>query len=208
MIATIRGELFYKGLTRAVVDVGGVGYELFLSLRSVEKLPSLGSEVFFHVYTSVREDAITLFGFREYEEKEMFLLLTSVSGVGPKLALNILSGISPSELARAISFKDIKRLTVLSGVGKKTGERLCMELKDKVGFAAGDEPGFVPGTAPSEASPDGGMGADVISGLVNLGYPPLKAQQALAAVRARYSPEEISAMRVEELLRVTLRSLA
>lgn len=209
MIACLKGELFRKEPNRAIIDVGGVGYEVFLSLTSGERLPGVGSEVFVHIHTSVREDAITLYGFWENEEKEMFLMLTSVSGVGPKLALNILSGITARGLGRAISAKDIKRLTALSGVGKKTAARLCVELKDKVGFVVGDDDdiSFL-GEGDSTAAPEAGVSSDVISGLINLGYPPARAQQALAAVRHRIPPEELAGMRVEQLLRETLRSLA
>ncbi|MCF6290541.1 MAG: Holliday junction branch migration protein RuvA [Desulfobacterales bacterium] len=208
MIACLKGELFRKEPNRAIIDVGGVGYEVFLSLTSGERLPGVGSEVFVHIHTSVREDAITLYGFWEQEEKEMFLLLTSVSGIGPKLALNILSGITATGLGRAISARDLKRLTALSGVGKKTAARLCVELKDKVGFAIGDDDiSFLDGGDPA-AAPESTVSSDVISGLINLGYPPARAQQALAAVRHRIPPEELAGMRVEQLLRETLRSLA
>jgi Holliday junction DNA helicase RuvA len=109
-------------------------YEVFLSSASLQQMPSAGEEVFLHIHTSVREDALTLFGFVDMEEKEMFLLLINVSGVGPKLAMTILSGIRPDALSRAISTRDIGRLTSVSGVGKKTAERLCLDLQDKVGF--------------------------------------------------------------------------
>ncbi len=208
MIACLKGELFRKEPNRAIIDVGGVGYEVFLSLTSGERLPGVGSEVFVHIHTSVREDAITLYGFWEQEEKEMFLLLTSVSGIGPKLALNILSGITASGLGRAISARDLKRLTALSGVGKKTAARLCVELKDKVGFVVDDQGISFPDEGDPAAAPEPTVSSDVISGLINLGYPPARAQQALAAVRHRIPPEELAGMRVEQLLRETLRSLA
>lgn len=209
MIASLRGELVQKGPGRAVIDVAGVGYEVFLSLRSGERLPAKGAEIFLHIHTSVREDAITLYGFGEPEEREMFLLLTTVSGVGPKLALNILSGIGIQELGHAISTQDSKRLTLLSGVGKKTAARLCVELKDKVGFVSSGDEAVAPGSTdqgPETAS--SGVSDDVISGLINLGYTPVRAQQALAAVRHRVPPEELAGMRLEELLRETLRALA
>jgi Holliday junction DNA helicase RuvA len=149
---------------------------------------------------------LTLFGFTELDEKNMFLQLINVSGVGPKLALSILSGISPVDLARAIVTKDVARLVGLSGVGKKTAERLCLDLKEKVGFiAAGDEaaPDFG-----AESPVSGSKEKDVISALVNLGYPQSRAHIALAVVRRRFSPESLADMRVEELIRETLRSLA
>jgi Holliday junction DNA helicase RuvA len=206
MIACLKGELFHKTPEKVIVMVNGVGYEVFLSAASLERLPPLGEEVFLHVYTYVREDTLSLFGFLDADEKEMFLLLIGVSGVGPKLALGILSGISPIDLARSIATKDVIRLTGLSGVGKKTAARLCLDLKDKVGYiAAGDDgiPDFEP-----EGQVAGAVETDVISALVNLGYPQTRAHVALNAVKRRLSAEKLAEMRVEELLRETLRSLA
>lgn len=206
MIASLKGELIQKSPGKVVVDVNGVGYEVLLSSASLQKMPVAGEEVFLHIHTSVREDSLTLFGFADMEEKEMFLLLINVSGVGPRLALTILSGIRPDRLSRAISTKDIGRLTTVAGVGKKTAERLCLDLRDKVGFMLTlDE------REAGEMIGDGGdhkTTADVISALVNLGYPSVRAHQALAVVRKRMAPEKFSALRVEELIRETLRSLA
>lgn len=206
MIASLKGELLQKTPDKLIVDVNGVGYEANISLSCHDRLPEAGREIFLYIQTNVREDAITLFGFLDIEEKEMFLLLTSVSGVGPKSAMGILSGIRPVELARAISTKDITRLTSAPGVGKKTAARLCVELKDKVGFAVGEDD--MNGEIITASRDDEGPAADVISALINLGYPSVKAQQALAAVSTRRSAEEIAGMRVEDLLRETLRSLA
>jgi len=206
MIACLKGELFHKTPEKVIVMVNGVGYEVFLSAASLERLPPLGEEVFLYAYTYVREDILSIFGFMDADEKEMFLLLIGVSGVGPKLALGILSGISPNDLARSIAAKDITRLTGLSGVGKKTAARLCLDLKDKVGFmAAGDDvlPDF-----DTSGKVAGSVESDVISALVNLGYPQNRALNALTAVKRRLSPEKLSDMRVEELIRETLRSLA
>ena len=206
MISCLKGELFHKSPEKVTILVNGVGYEVFLSAASLDKLPQLGEEVFLYTYTYVREDILTLFGFTELDEKNMFLQLINVSGVGPKLALSILSGISPVDLARAIVTKDVARLVGLSGVGKKTAERLCLDLKEKVGFiAAGDEaaPDFG-----AESPVSGSKEKDVISALVNLGYPQSRAHIAPAVVRRRFSPESLADMRVEELIRETLRSLA
>jgi len=206
MISCLKGELFYKSADKVTILVNGVGYEVFLSSASHEKLPPLGDETFLYTYTYVRDDILALFGFADQDEKKMFLLLINVSGVGPKLALSILSGIRPVDLARAIATKDVARLTGLSGVGKKTAERLCLDLKDKVGLIGGgdaDFPDFEAGT-PME----GGKEKDVISALVNLGYPQSRAHIALAAVKRRFSPDSLAEMRVEELIRETLRSLA
>ncbi len=206
MISCLKGEFFYKSPDKVTILVNGVGYEVFLSAVSLEKLPQLGEEVFLHIHTYVREDTLTLFGFADREEKNMFLLLINVSGVGPKLAVSILSGISPVGLARAIATKDVTRLTALSGVGKKTAERLCLDLKDKVGFIGSGEEGAA---AFADVSPEGDTREkDVISALVNLGYPQSRAHIALATTKRRIAPEAFAAMRVEELIRETLRSLA
>ena len=205
MIASLKGELLYKSLTRVIVNVNGVGYEVRLPLSTYERLPDAGREVFLHIHTEVREDAINLFGFREAAEKEMFQLLITVSGIGAKLALAILSGIKPAELARAICGRDLGRLTELSGVGKKTAERLCLDLKDKVAVLLASQ---APADAAAGAAVDHNIINDVISALVNLGYPPLKARDALAAVRKRLPAATLAGMQVEDLLRETLRSLA
>ena len=206
MISCLKGELFHKSPEKVTILVGGVGYEVNLSAASLEKMPHLGEEVFLYTYTYVREEALSLFGFADTDEKKMFLLLINVSGVGPKLALSILSGIRPVELARAIATKDIIRLTGLSGVGKKTAERLCLDLKDKVGFIAGGEEEFPDIAAGVQA--EGSKEKDVVSALVNLGYPQSRAYIALAEVKRRLPPETLAEMRLEELLRETLRSLA
>ena len=206
MISCLKGELYNKSPDTVIIMVNGVGYEVFLSSASLEKLPQMGEEVFLHIYTHVREDALTLFGFADTDEKKMFLLLINVSGVGPKLALSILSGISPQDLARAIATKDVTRLTGLSGVGKKTAERLCLDLKDKVGFGgSGDEelPDFTTGSQTV-----GSKEKDVISALVNLGYPQSRAYIALSEAKRRFAPEIFAEMRIEDLIRETLRSLA
>lgn len=206
MISCLKGELFQKSQEKATLLVNGVGYEVFLSSDSIEKLPQLGEEVFLYTYTHVREDALHLFGFADTDEKQMFLLLINVSGVGPKLALAILSGIRPADLARAIATKDIARLTGLSGVGKKTAERLCLDLKDKVGVIAGTAEEVPDFGAASQV--EGGKEKDVISALVNLGYPQSRANIALAAMKRRFTPESLAEMPLQELIRETLRSLA
>ena len=205
MISCLRGELFHKLPEKVTILVNGVGYEVFLSSTSLEKLPQLGEDVFLHTFTYVREDTLTLFGFADTDEKEMFLLLINVSGIGPKLGLSILSGIKPVDLARAIATKDVTRLIGLSGVGKKTAERLCLDLKDKVGLIAGgdeDLPDFAAGS-----QVEGSKEKDVISALMNLGYHQSRAYIALSEVKRRIAPESLAEMRVEDLIRETLRSL-
>ena len=206
MIATLTGTLFDKHPGRAIIDVGGVGYEVQISARTYDRLPANSDDVFLYVYTSVREDAITLFGFAHLEEKELFLLLNTVSGVGPKLSLGILSGISASELGEALSMKNMSRLTALPGVGKKTAERMCVELQDKVSHFIRHVSGV--DTDSSEVQVvEGDNVQDVISALVNLGYPQNTAWQALRRVQKGLE-EPVGEMPIEELIRRTLRVLA
>ena len=208
MIATLSGILRHKDPASVILDVQGVGYEVQLSSRTYDKLPLAGEEAFLHIHTHVREDAIILYGFTDREQKKLFLLLTGVSGVGPKLALSILSGIEPAELCNAVNLKDLARLTALSGVGKKTAQRLCMELADKVGGFVGAENASTtgPGTGVPPRS-EGFALQDAASALVNLGYPQETAWQALRAVQ-QADPEGAAAMKVDELIRNALRSLA
>ena len=206
MIAALTGKVFSRTSDRAVIDVGGVGYEVFLSSDSLARLPARPDETFLHIHTHVREDAIVLFGFLEEEEKEMFLLLNTVSGVGPKLALAILSGMKVGELSKSISGQDFKRLTTLKGVGKKTAERICVELKDKVEHL-GPASGFA-SEAQALDPAEGSVLADTISALNNLGYPEAVVRQALTAVRKRLGQEKFAELGITELIRESLRSLA
>ena len=206
MIATLTGKVLIKGLDRVVIDVSGVGYEVFLTTDALTRLPDSSEEIFLHIYTQVREDAIVLYGFLETEDKEMFLYLTSVSGIGPKLGLAALSGMRVAELCRAIAAGDIKLLTSLQGVGKKTAERICVELKDKVGdLAAG---GDLVETAGDVAPGASSAVADVLSALGNLGYNDPVSRKSLTAVKRRLGDEAFYGLSVEELLRECLRSLA
>ncbi len=207
MIATLTGNIQFLYADRAVLNVQGVGYEVFLSADGLARLGEVGTEAFVFVHTHVREDAILLYGFVEEEEKELFLLLTAVSGVGPKLALAILSGMRVAEFSMAVSAKDIKRLTAISGVGKKTAERLCVELKEKVaGFSsAGDGQGE---TILANSAVSGTVMADVLSALINLGYPDPVARQALAAVKRRVGDESFARMKLEEMLKEGLQAIA
>lgn len=206
MIACLQGEFLHKSPETLIINVGGVGYEVYFSQANHVRLPDLGDEVFLHIYTVVREDALNLYGFIDREEKDMFCLLMGVSGVGPKLALNILSGISPSAISRAISTEDIARLTQLPGVGKKTAERLCLELKDKVQFVP--ESQALGATEGALDILDDQRFNDALSALINLGYPPVKAKEALRAVHHQVPEETYAVMSLEELLRHALRSLA
>jgi len=205
MIASLRGILTHKAPDELTVEVGGVGYEVCFSPTGLHRLPEVGAEVFLHIYTNVRDDSIDLYGFSERQEKEMFIVLTSVSGVGPKLAMNILSGMNPAELASAILTTDLARLTRLPGVGRKTAERLCVELKDKVQFLAAQDSGAVVVAHPQEGDQ---LAADVISALVNLGYPPASARQAVERVKSAGSADDYATLSLEEVLRRALRSMA
>ncbi len=206
MIASLSGLVLTKSPNAVILDVGGVGYEAFISGRTYDALPETGHACFLFVQMVVREDAITLFGFSTKDEKDLFLLLVTVSGIGPKLALTILSGIGVVELSRALTVKDVPRLMALPGIGKKTAQRLCVELAEKVGGLS-DLTADMAG--PHAAVPIGEPNAmaDAVSALVNLGYPQGMAWQALRVVEKQL-PEGAEALRVEDLIRLALRSLA
>jgi len=175
VIASLSGIVEAKGPDEAVIDVNGVGYRVFLSERSLARLPAEGGRVKLRVRTVVREDALDLYGFTSQEEEELFLLLTSVSHIGPKVAINILCGMEPAELARSIASGDLVRLTHLKGVGKKTAERLVVELKDKMQPLLAAAPALV---ATGGARVGLGQQSDLVSALVNLGYKPVQAEKA------------------------------
>jgi holliday junction DNA helicase RuvA len=169
MIAHLRGRILEKHPTSLIVEAAGVGYEVAISVASFSGLPAEGSEVSLYVHTHVREDVLALYGFLRPEEKQLFERLISVSGIGPKLAMTVLSGIAADALVSALRSNDLTALTRIPGVGKKTAERMVLELRDKLeGLAAAP-------TAPSI----GGMEEDVVSALVNLGYQRSPAEQAV-----------------------------
>ena len=174
MIAHIRGQLLYKIPNYVVVDCGGVGYELWISVTTFTELGEVGSETRLHVHTHVREDALQLFGFHEVTEKLLFEKLLTISGIGPKLAITVLSGIAADRLIAAIRGGDHGTLTKIPGIGKKTAERVVLELKDKLENLAGTAP-----AAPSDTPSLGATAEDVLSALVNLGYPRPVAQKAV-----------------------------
>lgn len=206
MIASLSGLVLFKSPSVVVIDVGGVGYEAFISVRTFDALPEVGGTCFLFIQTVVREDAITLYGFSRKEEKELFLLLVSVSGIGPKLAQTILSGIGVGALCQAIMAKDLSQLTSVTGVGKKTAQRLCVDLSEKVGSLKGELFERVTVVGPTVASESQVM-ADAVSALVNLGYPQATAWQALRVVEQQLG-EDAKTVRVEELIRLALQSLA
>ncbi|WP_028579748.1 Holliday junction branch migration protein RuvA [Desulfogranum japonicum] len=206
MIATLTGIVRYKTPGAVILDVAGVGYELAISSRTYDSLPAIEEEAFLHVYTNVREDSITLFGFEYIEEKQLFLLLVGVSGIGPKLGLAILSGLNGKELRDAIMLKDYSRLTALPGVGKKTAQRLCMELGEKIGGLQVEDSGSVQAT-PVSGTNESAVMHDAVSALVNLGYHQNIAWQALRRVYNQ-NCQEGDAVSVEELIRLSLQGLA
>ena len=180
MIAQLRGVVVEKNLADAVVDVNGVGYRVHFSLLTLTRIPEEGQPVRIRVRTVVREDALDLFGFLGRAEEDMFLLLTSVSRVGPRLAMTVLSGMEVSELANAIGRGDVARLTKIHGVGKKNAERLVVELKEKVKAVQ------VEAESEGAPPPTADVRGDLVSALVNLGYKALQAEKAaeVAAERA------------------------
>lgn len=180
MIAYLKGNTLFWGENRLVVDVGGVGYEVFAPLSTTTRTQK-GEPVELFIHTLVREDAFQLYGFLEETERDLFLLLIGVSGVGPKVAMAVLSSLPLPELVGAISREDVAMLSKVNGVGKKTASRLALELKDKVGLLGIAAPmTMAAGAAPA---PAGGL-SDAVSALVNLGYSRARAESAVQTVAA------------------------
>jgi holliday junction DNA helicase RuvA len=175
MIAHLRGKLLAKHPNQAIVETSGVGYDVTISVPTFSELPSTGSEVALHIHTHVREDALSLYGFLRLEEKRLFEKLLTVSGIGPKLAITILSGMPAAEMVAAIRGGDVGRLTRIPGIGKKTAERMVLELRDKLPPAGAIPEPSGAGTTPVEE--------DVLSALVNLGYQRAAAEKALESAR-------------------------
>jgi len=196
VIAQLSGTLAQKQPGEVVIDVGGVGYLVLIPLNVFYHLPDIGSPMTLQIHTHVREDALQLFGFRDPAEKQVFLLLMNVSGIGPKLALNILSGIPAEELARALKNGDQLRLVSIPGVGKKLAERMIVELKDKFTNLA-------PPTIDSAVRPEASSQKmqDAVSALINLGY---KKPEIEKTVRDVLKDRELS---LEDVLRETLRQM-
>ena len=176
MIAHLRGQIFSKSPSAVILECGGVGYELAISVTTYTELGETGAGASLHVHTHVREDALLLFGFKELTEKRLFEKLLTISGIGPKLAITVLSGISAERLVGAIRGGDHATLTKIPGIGKKTAERVVLELKDKLD----DMTGWAPAREPSMPVM-GAVAEDVLSALVNLGYPRPIAQKAVAS---------------------------
>jgi len=200
MIALISGKIVYKGISHVIVDVQGVGYRVFIPLTTFYELPEAGQTITLHVHTSVKQDAINLFGFYTVQERDLFQLMISVSGIGPKMSMNILSGISAQELLRAISGGNVGKLVNIPGVGKKMAERLILELKEKVIKKMMMEKS--PADDQNQISEI--IMEDALSALVNLGYKSNVARDALDKV-LRSSEEELG---MDQLLKKTLKNLA
>jgi Holliday junction DNA helicase RuvA len=174
MIAHLRGKLLAKHPNQAIVETAGVGYDVSISIPTFSDLPAAGNDVALHIHTHVREDQITLYGFRHSTEKQLFEKLITVSGIGPKLAITILSGMPADEMVGAIRGNDVARLTRIPGIGKKTAERMVLELRDKL-----------PAEKLGEAAAPAALTAteqDVLSALMNLGYQRTAAEKALSSV--------------------------
>ena len=196
MIAFLRGRLLEKHPNRVVVDVNGVGYEVHVPLSSFYGMAEPGGEIALRVHTHVREDTLALFGFGSALELQIFERLIDVSGIGPRLALAVLSGIEPPDFVQAVQRGDVARLTGIPGVGKKTAQRMALELKDRL----------APLAAAPETGAGGGAGSlrdDVVSALLNLGYHRPAAEKAIEAVLAAEPAVEF-----EEALRGALRRLS
>ena len=183
MIAHLRGRLLAKTPNQAIVECGGVGYDVTISVATFSALPGEGAEAALHIHTNVREDQIALFGFSETQEKRLFEKLLTISGIGPKLAITVLSGIASDRLVTAIRSGDHATLTRIPGIGKKTAERVVLELKDKLDDLAAAIP-----KAAATGPHHGPAADDALSALVNLGYPRPIAQKAIETAIAK-NPE-------------------
>jgi Holliday junction DNA helicase RuvA len=206
MIAYLSGTLLSKQATAAIVDVGGVGYEVAIPLSTFYELGDAGSTVQLRIYTHVREDAIQLFGFKTARERELFLQLISVNGVGPGLAIKLLSGMNADEMIASIRTNNLVRLVAIPGVGRKTAERLVVDLRDKIAaLSSADLEEEFAAKAAAAGGPitEDSIRNDAMSALVNLGYQKMAAEKAV-----KTAIDEGGELSVEVILRRSLRSLA
>jgi Holliday junction DNA helicase RuvA len=197
MITFLKGTLTDALPTQVVVEVNGIGYEVLIPLSSFEKLPALGQSVTLKTQLVVREDSQTLYGFATDDERALFKMIQNVTGIGPRLALNVLSGMDVASFKMAVGTGDVKRLSSINGIGKKTAERMVLELKDKVGKVDGELPAAL-GQAPSGADKNI---ADTVAALEALGSKPTEAMKAAQAAQAMLGPQAA----VEELVRAALK---
>jgi Holliday junction DNA helicase RuvA len=202
MIAHLKGTLLKKTTDSLIIDNSGVGYEVFVPLSTFYSLPEEDETINLHIHTHVKEDAFILFGFKTILEKKVFRLLITISGIGPKLAINILSGIGPDELIEAIARGDVVKLQSIPGVGKKTAERIALELKDKAGKISSDL--SIP-PVKARTPEDKTILDDALSALLNLGYPAKAASRAVEKAISGLADGEIS---LEGVIKEALRQLA
>lgn len=197
MIGRLKGVLLEKSTDRILLDVHDVGYEVQIPISTYYELKDIGSTVSLHIYTHVKEDSLSLYGFATAQEKTFFKRLIQISGIGPKLGVTILSGLSVEDLVQAVSVGDAARLHSIPGVGKKTAERIVLELKDKIASL------FPEVGASAGAALAGSSQADLISALMNLGYPRAAAEKAASS-----ASREAQTERFEVLLRAALKKLS
>jgi Holliday junction DNA helicase RuvA len=202
VIAHLSGTLLLKQPNTVVIDVNGVGYEVTIPVSTFYDIGEVGEPVSLRIYTYVREDTLQLFGFRTGREKDLFLRLTSVSGIGPKLGITILSGMNAEELIPAIRRNDLGRLTAIPGIGKKTAERLVIELRDRLANLAGPESEDEMIAVPSAGGPEA-VRDDTIAALLSLGYQRSQAEKAVARVLEQEQDRSI-----EHVLRQSLKLLS
>jgi len=198
MIGQITGTILYKSPTEAMIDVGGIGYEVNIPVTTFDRLPDVGKTVTIFTYTHVREDALQLYGFSTKQEKELFSKLITISGVGPKLAQTVMSGLSYDELIRAIQQGNVAQLNKIAGVGKKTAERLVIELRDKLAAVQLAEEQTRPKTVDA-------IQTEALLALTTLGYSRNASENALRNVMAERNGDDVS---IEELIKAALRKLS
>jgi Holliday junction DNA helicase RuvA len=201
MIASLRGVLASKDAGQCVIEAGGVGYLVQVSAHTAAKLPEAGGSVFLHTHQVVREDALMLFGFAELEEQRVFELLITVSGIGPKVAIAVLSGLRPQALARSIRDEDLTSLVAIPGVGRKTAERMVVDLRDKIGLLSLTT--GVEVTTPRVGPLKSEGAQDAVAALVRLGYSATQAQEAVRTVA-----DAEAGLSLEDLVRRALARLA
>ena len=201
MYAFIEGKVVEKAGNTLVLMTGGVGYQLNCSMATLQQAPQTGETMRCHTWLSVREDALELFGFATREEKQLFLMLIGVSGVGPKMALALLSTLSPGDLRMAIIMEDEKTIARAPGVGKKIAQRIALELKDKLGQGDAGVSGAAAASGGAVAPAPADNFAQTIAALTSLGYTPAEARDALSRIENKNAP-------ADELLRLALRAMA
>jgi holliday junction DNA helicase RuvA len=197
MIAFVRGTLIHKSSNEAIVEANGIGYRILVPFTTFEKLPENGEEILLHTYLHVREDALQLYGFLEIRDKELFKLLITISGIGPRLALTVMSGLPYEDLSIALKKGDTTRLNKIPGVGRKTADRLVLELRDKL-------PAIESIGEPTARSDSERVQAEALLALTTLGYSRIAAGQAIEATVAELNGADIP---VEELIKRSLRRM-